>query len=80
MYNSPLRNKYIVQFFDFYTIYELYMKVGGLREVGYDNYPVYINERAYEKIKNKFKLPNRYTKEETEIIEKFLKNQGEKDE
>jgi hypothetical protein len=32
------------------------------------------------KIKNKFKLPNRYTKEETEIIEKFLKNQGEKDE
>jgi len=30
------------------------MKVGGLREVGYDNYPVYINERAYEKIKNKF--------------------------
>lgn len=30
------------------------------------------------KIKNKFRLPNKYTKEETDMIEQFLKNQGEK--
>lgn len=47
-------DKSIADFFDFYAMYELYLRVGGFREEGYPGYPVFVNERVYRKIVEKY--------------------------
>lgn len=44
----------VVKFFDFYTMYELYLRAGGFREEGYAAYPVFVNERIWNKIVDKY--------------------------
>lgn len=53
----------VIDFFDFYAMYELYMRVGGFREEGYSNYPVFINEDIFQRIKYKYEetVENFYT-------------------
>lgn len=41
-------------FFDFYTMYELYMRAGGFREAGYKHYSVIINQKIWERITSKY--------------------------
>lgn len=48
-------------FFDFYSINELYLRCGGFRDIGYDDYPVFVSHRievaireAYEETVNSF--------------------------
>ncbi len=53
-YSHREKQKYLTLFFDFYTIYELYLKIGGYREIGYFNYPVVINYKPYNLIKEKY--------------------------
>jgi hypothetical protein len=43
-----------VKFFDFYAMYELYLRVGGFRNHGYDRYPVYVNEHIWNRIVGKY--------------------------
>lgn len=59
--DEKLMDKYISQFFDFYTIYELYMRVGGLKELGY-NCSVIIRDKPFNLIKEKF----------TQVVDKFF--------
>lgn len=59
--DEKLMDKYISQFFDFYSIYELYMRVGGLQELGY-NCPVIIRDKQFYLIKEKF----------TQVVDKFF--------
>jgi len=44
----------VKEFFDFYAINELYLRCGGFREQGYPTYSVYVNERIYNKIMEKY--------------------------
>ena len=46
--------KIVSRFFDFYSIYELYLRIGGFREEGYPGYSVFVNERIFDKIKDKY--------------------------
>lgn len=43
--------KLVREFFDFYSINELYLRCGGFRDVGYDTYPIFVSKRAEDKIK-----------------------------
>lgn len=47
-------NSSISKFFDFYAMYELYMRVGGFREEGYPGYDVFVNEPIYRRIVDKY--------------------------
>lgn len=47
-------NKYLVLFFDFYTINELYLRCGGFREIGYSQYNVFVPEKIFETIKYQY--------------------------
>lgn len=47
-------NSIVVKFFDFYSMYELYMRAGGFREEGYKDYAVFINEDIWERIVSKY--------------------------
>lgn len=51
-------------FFDFYSMYELYMRVGGFRENGYSSYDTFVNEDIFDRIKYKYE----------EVIETFYEN------
>jgi hypothetical protein len=44
----------VVTFFDFYAMYELYLRVGGYREIGYNTYDGFVGERAFFLIKEKY--------------------------
>lgn len=44
-------NSFLVLFFDFYVINELYLRCGGFRDVGYPKYDVFVPEKIYETIK-----------------------------
>ena len=48
------KQKLIQEFFDFYSINELYLRCGGFRDIGYATYPVFVSARAEEKIKEKY--------------------------
>jgi len=45
------KQKLITEFFDFYSINELYLRCGGFRDIGYKEYSVFVSARAEEKIK-----------------------------
>lgn len=44
----------VYAFFDFYAMYELYLRVGGYRDIGYEKYDTFVCERAYNLIKEKY--------------------------
>jgi hypothetical protein len=51
---TPDQKRTMILFFDFYSIYDLYLRCGGYREIGYTNYPVIINQRGFDKIEEKY--------------------------
>ena len=57
-------NPAISKFFDFYSMYELYLRAGGFREIGYVKYPVFVNERIYRRIEDKY----------NEIVQEFFQD------
>lgn len=46
-----LSEKSIFQkFFDFYSMYELYLRCGGFRDIGYGGYDTFVNEGVFNRI------------------------------
>jgi len=45
------KQQLITEFFDFYSINELYLRCGGFRDIGYKGYSTFVSARAEEKIK-----------------------------
>jgi hypothetical protein len=56
-------DKCVSDFFDFYAMYELYLRVGGFREEGYPGYDVFGNEPIFRRIKEKYE----------EVVDDFYK-------
>lgn len=48
------QNKILNLFFDFYALNDLYLRVGGFRDIGYKTYDVFVSEKIFERIKEKY--------------------------
>lgn len=42
------------RFFDFYSMIELYMRIGGFRDMGYSSYPVFVSHAIESRIREKY--------------------------
>lgn len=52
--NSRRANYIKTLFFDFYAINELYLRVGGYRDIGYTKYDTFVSENIFNRIKHKY--------------------------